>query len=130
MSSAPSRNRAKGYRAERELVDYLKRKGWWALRIPTSASSSVPLPDVLAIRGTELVAFEVKYRNRGDGGRAVARIDKDQIKKLSDFLEPFDLYKRSAVIALRVRGKWVFKLATDANSPITVSENEKSQWSP
>ncbi len=127
MSGSPSRNRAKGYRAERQLVAYLRKKGWAAWRIPTSASSSEALPDVLAVKGDEIAAFEVKYRSK-NGEFATARVGKDQIKKLSDFLAPFSLYRRYAVIALMVRGKWVFKEAIPDGTTIKVGE--KNGWDP
>jgi len=113
LTSSPSKNRAKGYRAERELVYYLRQRGWAAWRIPTSASSSETLPDVVAVKDADLVAFEVKYRTRDDG-KAV--------------LDAFTLYNRHAVVALRVRGKWVFKPAS--GDSIKVSCNDRDGWSP
>ncbi|MDP7976732.1 MAG: hypothetical protein ACP5T5_04920 [Thermoprotei archaeon] len=127
MTSSPSRNRAKGYRAERELVYYLRQKGWAAWRIPTSASSSETLPDVVAVKDADLVAFEVKYRTREDG-KAVVRVSKEQIDKLSRFLDAFTLYNRHAIVALRVRGKWVFKPAS--GDGIKVSDDDRDGWSP
>jgi len=127
LNGSPSRNRAKGYRAERQLVAYLRKKGWAAWRIPTSASSSEALPDVLAVKGGDIAAFEVKYRSK-NGGVATARVGKDQVKKLSDFLAPFSLYKRYAVIALMVRGKWVFREAIPDGTTIKVGE--ENEWNP
>jgi Holliday junction resolvase len=126
-TTSPSRNRARGYRAERQLVNYLRQRGWAAWRIPTSASSSEPLPDVLAVRASELVAFEVKYR-RQKRGSAVVHVDEGQVEKLSRFLEPFALYNRHAVVALRVGRKWIFKPVSGGK--VKVSGKEENGWVP
>ena len=105
----------------------LRDRGWAAWRIPTSASSAEPLPDVVAVKGSQLVAFEVKYRTKNKG-HAYARVEKDQIEKLSAFLAPFALYERRAVVALRVRGRWIFKQAT--GGAVLVRDQEENEWSP
>ena len=55
--------RRKGYRAERQLVKKLRRLGFKSVRVPVSAPSSEPLPDVFATKGNSLLAFEVKAPN-------------------------------------------------------------------
>jgi len=81
--------RKKGFAAERDLVSHLRQMGFWCVRIPTSASSKEPLPDVYAVHTTEsptrILALEVK---------AVSYlpsfiVPKDQIEKLFEFLKPF-----------------------------------------
>ncbi|MDP7975353.1 MAG: hypothetical protein RAK24_04255, partial [TACK group archaeon] len=117
----------KGYRAERELVAYLREKGWSAWRIPTSASSSESLPDVLAVKGDELAAFEVKYRRESE---LTARVDEEQVQKLLDFLKPFSLYRTRPVIALRARRKWTFRTVSLGGKPTVVRDGEESDWTP
>ncbi|RJS79386.1 hypothetical protein CW711_03000 [Candidatus Bathyarchaeota archaeon] len=99
------RIRRKGYRAERQLVKKLRRYGFKSVRIPISAPSSEPLPDVFAVKGETIIAFEVKAPN---SGRAYFR--EDQVKKLFEFLDMFDMYReRVAVIAGKFPYRWVFR---------------------
>nr|WP_252897110.1 hypothetical protein [Metallosphaera hakonensis] len=53
-------NKDVGRNAERELVSILREAGFNSVRIPTSNSSSNPLPDVFATKGEVLLAIEVK----------------------------------------------------------------------
>lgn len=53
-----------GYDAERELVHRLREAGFDALRVPVSAPSSEALPDVFAVKGDAILAFEVKSKER------------------------------------------------------------------
>ena len=50
----------RGYYSERVLVRLLRSRGYKAVRIPLSAPSDQPLPDVLATRSSHIYAFEVK----------------------------------------------------------------------
>jgi hypothetical protein len=61
LSSSQSRQiRLHGHRAERDLVKKLRIKGFKAVRIPVSAPSTEPLPDVFATKDDFILAFEVK----------------------------------------------------------------------
>ena len=54
----------RGHDAERELVHRLRDASFDALRAPVSAPSSEPLPDVFAVKGDAILAFEVKSQKR------------------------------------------------------------------
>lgn len=54
----------RGYDAERELVHMLRDAGYDAIRVPVSAPSTEPLPDVFAIKGDSILAVEVKAQVR------------------------------------------------------------------
>lgn len=97
----------RGYDAERELVHKLREAGFKALRIPVSAPSSEPLPDVFAIKGDAILAFEVKSHKR------YAYYKKNQVEKLHDFLEIHRYYpRRLAILAAKFKYKgWFFIVA-------------------
>ena len=97
----------RGYDAERELVNKLREAGFKALRIPVSAPSSEPLPDVFAVKGNAILAFEVKSHIR------YAYYKKNQVEKLHDFLEIHRYYpKRLAILAAKFKYKgWFFIVA-------------------
>jgi Holliday junction resolvase len=100
------RMKKRGYDAERELVKKLRGAGFDALRVPVSAPSNEPLPDVFAIRGKTILAFEVKSQAR------YAYYKRKQIIKLFEFLEIHKIYlKRLAVLAAKFKYKgWVFQV--------------------
>ena len=99
------RSRRKGYRAERQLVKNLRKYGYKSVRVPVSAPSNEPLPDVFATRGETLVAFEVKAQDAEK-----VRFRKKQVEKLFEFLGMFEMYDRKhAVLAGKFPYKWVFK---------------------
>ena len=81
------RIKRKGYYAERELVKKLRRYGFRAVRVPMSAPSGEPLPDVFATKGDCILAFEVKAPNADR-----AYFKRDQVKKLFEFLNIFGVY--------------------------------------
>ena len=117
------RIRRKGYRAERELVRKLRKQGFNSVRVPVSAPSSEPLPDVFATKGDSLLAFEIKAPNSER-----AYFQKKQIKKLFDFLDMFEAYaKRIAVIGAKFPYKWVFKKVEEVNDYV-INKKEKSQY--
>jgi Holliday junction resolvase len=97
----------RGYDAERELVHMLREKGFDALRVPVSAPSNEPLPDVFAIKENCILAFEVKSQVR------YIYVKKAQVQKLLEFLEIHKIYpKRYAVIAAKFKYKgWSFEIA-------------------
>jgi len=101
------RIKKRGYDAERELVHNLRDAGFDALRVPVSAPSKEPLPDVFAVKGDAILAFEVKSHSR------YAYYRRDQVAKLHAFLDIHRLYpRRLAVLAAKFKYKgWGFIVA-------------------
>lgn len=115
------RIRKRGYRAERQLVRKLRALGFNAVRVPVSAPSSEPLPDVFAMKGDYLLAFEVKAPN---ADRAYFR--SDQVKKLFDFIGMFETYdKKLAVLVAKFPYKWVMRHVEEVGDYV-VLKDEKS----
>ena len=106
LTSKESKNmRRRGYDAERALVRKLRSLGFKAVRVPSSAPSSEPLPDVFATLDNGLLAVEVKAST---GDRVY--FSSNQVKKLFEFLEIFSVYnKRVALLAGKFPYKWIFK---------------------
>jgi len=99
------RIRRRGYRAERELVRKFRKWGFKAVRIPVSAPSSEPLPDLFATKGDALLAFEIKASSSEN-----VYFHKAQIEKLFDFLGMFETYKRRiAIIGAKFPYRWTFR---------------------
>jgi len=101
------RMRKRGYDAERELVKKFRSAGFRALRVPVSAPSNEPLPDVFAIKDESILACEVKSQER------YAYFKRKQLDKLHRFLEIHRFYpNRFAVLAAKFRYKgWVYAIA-------------------
>lgn len=101
------RIKKRGYDAERELVHMLRDAGLGAIRVPVSAPSNEPLPDVFAVKGDVILAFEVKSQVRYTYYRS------EQVAKLFEFLEFHSLYsKRLAVLAAKFKYRdWAFLVA-------------------
>jgi Holliday junction resolvase len=97
----------RGYDAERELVHMLRDEGYDAIRVPVSAPSKEPLPDVFAIKGDSILAIEVKSQSR------YAYYKRDQVSKLFDFLQIHRIYpRRFPVLAGKFKYKgWCFDVA-------------------
>ncbi|MBS7654714.1 hypothetical protein KEJ43_06560 [Candidatus Bathyarchaeota archaeon] len=115
------RIKKRGYQAERDLVKKLREIGFKSTRIPVSAPSSEPLPDVFATKGKCIIAFEVKAPNAER-----AYFPKDQIKKLFDFLSMFEAYTtKIAVISAKFPYRWVFK-QVDKIDDYSIQKDEKS----
>jgi len=97
----------RGYDAERELVAMMREVGFDAVRVPVSAPSTEPLPDVFAVKDKTVVAFEVKSQLKYSYYKA------DQIAKLNGFLDIHKFYpRRYAVIAGKFKYKgWCFNIA-------------------
>jgi holliday junction resolvase Hjr len=97
----------RGYDAERELVHMFRDEGYDAIRVPVSAPSREPLPDVFAIKDDAIVSIEVKSQER------YAYYKKDQVQKLFEFLEIHKIYpRRYAVLAGKFKYKgWWFDIA-------------------
>jgi Holliday junction resolvase len=97
----------RGYDAERELVQMMREQGFAAVRIPVSAPSTEPLPDVFAVKNSTVVAFEVKSQLK------YSYYKSDQVAKLNGFLDIHKIYpRRYAVLAGKFKYKgWCFKIA-------------------
>lgn len=97
----------RGYDAERELVHMLRDEGYDAIRIPVSAPSKEPLPDVFAIKDDAILAVEVKSHVR------YAYYKKAQVQKLFEFLHMHRIYpRRYPVLAAKFKYKgWWFDVA-------------------
>jgi len=79
------RSKAKGYRYERELVEWLWRRGYAATRIPASgAANKHPVPDIVAGNGRVYLAIELKMRA---GARFY--VSKSQVERLYVFARRF-----------------------------------------
>ncbi|MEM1792617.1 MAG: hypothetical protein QXE92_00055 [Thermofilaceae archaeon] len=110
----------RGYQAERDLVRMLRERGYKAVRVPVSAPSGEPLPDLFAVKGDRLLAFEVKSPRSGR-----AYFYREQVAKLHEFLAMFDLYPfRDAVLAAKFPHKWVFKRAAEPGDYVLSRDDE------
>lgn len=69
----------KGYRAERELVHLLYKKGYAVIRTPRSGRIALPSPDIIAIKNKKTIAIECKYRSKP------FKMSKDQINELLEW---------------------------------------------
>jgi Holliday junction resolvase len=100
------RMKKRGYDAERELVKKLRGVGFDALRVPVSAPSNEPLPDVFAIKDKTILSCEVKAQVR------YVYYKKKQVTKLFEFLDIHKIYpRRYAILAAKFRYKgWVFMI--------------------
>lgn len=115
------RIRRRGYKAERELVKRLREYGFRSVRVPLSAPSGEPLPDVFAVKGDCIIAFEVKAPR---GGRAYFK--ESQVEKLFEFLSIFEAYnRRIAVLAAKFPYRWIFKLI-DKPDDYVIRRGDKS----
>ena len=98
--------RKRGFYSENVLVKLLQKNGYNAVRIPVSAPSLSPLPDIMARKGLHSFAFEVK------NSTYYAYFPKKQIDKLFRFLNellPGENKYKHAVIAAHLGKKWLFK---------------------
>ena len=111
--------RKRGYDAEREIVAMLRDAGFMAVRIPASAPSNEPLPDVFAVKDDWIIAVEVKSHER------YAYFKKKQVEKLYQFLGIHRLYpKRTALIAAKFKRRgWTFIIA-DKSRDYSVKHGE------
>jgi Holliday junction resolvase len=114
----------RGYDAERELVHMLRDAGYDAIRVPVSAPSTEPLPDVFAIKGDSIIAVEVKAQVR------YAYYKRDQVQKLHEFLHIHRIYpRRFAVLAGKFKYKgWWFGLAEKVDD-FTLKVDQGMTWS-
>ena len=98
--------RRRGFYSENALVKLLGKSGYNAVRVPVSNPSLNPLPDVMARKGSDVYAFEVK------NATYYAYFPKQQVEKLFRFLEeiiPIENQHKHAVLAAHLGKKWIFK---------------------
>ena len=108
------RIRRKGARVERQLVAKLRNMGFKAVRIPLSAPSSEPLPDVFATKGSSILAFEIKAPNAER-----VYFKKKQMTKLFEFLSFFSVFpQKKAVLVAKFPYKWVFKIVKKSEDQV------------
>lgn len=115
----------RGYDAERELVHMFRDKGYSAIRIPLSAPSKEPLPDVFAIKDDAILSIEVKSQVR------YAYYKSHQVVKLFEFLEMHKIYPRKyAVLAAKFKYKgWWFDLAESPDRDYMIKIDQGLTWS-
>lgn len=104
MIRVPKGGRARGYRAERELVLQLWKRGFAVMRAPASGSKirRAKYPDVVAIKKGRIAVFEVKSRSKEE----TIYIDREQIQKMVEFAERAG---GKAYVAIKIPGRdWVF----------------------
>jgi Holliday junction resolvase len=122
-SNESKRIRLHGYRAERDLVKKLRVKGYKAVRVPVSAPSSEPLPDVFATKDGCILAFEVKSTSSDR-----IYFKQEQVRKIVDFLSMFEVYdKKKVILAGKFPYKWVFKVADKIDNYIIRDNDESSK---
>ena len=76
--------KVKGTNAERELIHLLWSKGWAAIRVAGSGSSSYPSPDILASNAARVLAIECK-----SSGELSRHLPKRQVQDLVTFAKMF-----------------------------------------
>jgi Holliday junction resolvase len=105
--AAIRRWRKRGFYSENALVKLLQKRGYHSVRVPVSNPSLNPLPDIIARRGSDVYAFEVK------NARYYAYFPKVQIEKLFRFLNeliPLENERKHAVLAAHLGKKWIFRI--------------------
>ena len=104
--AAIRRWRRRGFYSESALVKLLQKNGYHSVRIPVSNPSLSPLPDIVARKGSEVYAFEVK------NATYYAYFPRRQIEKLFRFLDeliPVENDHKHAVLAAHLGKKWIFR---------------------
>jgi Holliday junction resolvase len=105
--AAIRRWRKRGFYSENALVKLLQKRGYHSVRIPVSNPSLNPLPDIIARKGLDVYAFEVK------NAKYYAYFPKVQIEKLFRFLNeliPLENERKHAVLAAHLGKKWIFRI--------------------
>jgi len=75
----------RGYRAEAELVELLKKMGFYAVRIPISGGRGLPC-DVLAARGGDRRGYQVKETRSSH-----VYLSEEEVRELCEFCAAFNL---------------------------------------
>ena len=105
--------KTKGSTAERELVHLLWAKGFAAVRVAGSGSTSFPAPDVLCGKNGRVIAFECKSVSEG-----VRYIPKAEITQLQEFSKTFGA---ECFLAVRYnRKEWHFLLVDEIKDKATL----------
>lgn len=114
----------RGYDAERELVHKFRDVGYDAIRIPVSAPSKEPLPDVFAVKDDSILSIEVKSQIR------YAYYKSHQVVKLFEFLDMHKIYPRKyAVLAAKFKYKgWWFDVAERRDRDYMIKINQAMSW--
>jgi len=105
--AAIRRWRKRGFYSENALVKLLQKRGYHSARVPVSNPSLNPLPDIIARKGSDIYAFEVK------NAKYYAYFPKVQIEKLFRFLNeliPLENERKHAVLAAHLGKKWIFRI--------------------
>ena len=114
-------NKDIGKNAERELTHLLERFGFKAVRIPTSNSSSNPLPDVFAVKGNVLLSIEVKST-----WREKVKVRENQVRKLFQFSSLFPLTSFNLIVVKFKRREWrVFQLNAVKEVEVSIEGGEE-----
>jgi Holliday junction resolvase len=115
--------RRRGFYSESALVKNLHKNGYHAVRVPVSNPSLSPLPDVIARRGSDVYAFEVKNASY------YAYFPKKQVQKLFEFLDqfvPIQVKFKHPILVAHLGKKWIFReLAWQAWKDGELSEQER-----
>ncbi len=115
----------RGYDAERELVHMFRDVGYDSIRIPVSAPSKEPLPDIFAIKDDAILSVEVKSQIR------YAYYKSHQVVKLFEFLDMHKIYpRRYAVLAAKFKYKgWWFDVAESSDRDYMIKIDQGMSWS-
>jgi holliday junction resolvase Hjr len=101
-----SGRKAKGSKAERELIHLFWQNGFAAMRAAGSGSTRHPSPDILAGNGKLFYAIECKASHA-----TVKYLEKDEISQLDLFSNSFGA---RAIVAIRFdNDQWYFMKLTD-----------------
>uniref|UniRef100_A0A7J3QDM2 Crossover junction endodeoxyribonuclease Hjc n=1 Tax=Ignisphaera aggregans TaxID=334771 RepID=A0A7J3QDM2_9CREN len=103
-SSDIPKARARGFRAERELVTKLWKMGFAVIRGPASGAKirrSI-YPDVVAIKDRKIFVFEVKVRSKPSS----IYIDRNQLSKVIEFARRAS---GEALLAIRITSLKIWK---------------------
>lgn len=96
--------------------------GFKAVRIPLSAPSSEPLPDVFATKGNSILAFEIKAPNAER-----VYFKKKQVTKIFEFLSFFSIYpQKNAILVAKFPYRWVFKRVKKNEDQVIVKDDESN----
>lgn len=126
QNSGGSISRARGFRAERELVAKLWKMGFAVMRGPASGAKirKSVYPDVIAIKDRKVFVFEVKTR----GKPSSVYIDKNQLNKLLEFARRAS---GEAIFAIRIASLKTWKaipvselnLSSDTSNRVKISRD-------
>ena len=94
------KNKAKGSKAERELVSMLWGSNMSAVRVAGSGTSRFPCPDIIASNGNKVLAIECKSTKNDK-----KYFNPEQIRQLKDFSEMFGA---QPLLAIKFSSNWLF----------------------